>query len=82
MEINGEEKHCHGQTSGRREGDGGNIAHLPPSHYPSPDGIGSPAAQTSGYDNSFSGQVGNALTLEQGQKAAELTSLYALARIH
>jgi len=46
------------------------------------DGIGSPAAQTSGYDGSFSGQVGKALTLDQGQKAAELTAFYALAHIH
>lgn len=45
-------------------------------------GIGFLAAQTSGYDGTFSGQVGNSLTLEQGQKAAERTALYALARIH
>lgn len=45
-------------------------------------GVGYLAAQTSGYDGTFQGQVGKDLTLEQGQKAAERTALYALARIH
>jgi len=45
-------------------------------------GIGFLAAQTSGYDGKFSGQVGSALTLTQGQEAAQRTALNALARIH
>ena len=46
------------------------------------EGFGFLAAQTSGYDGRFTGQVGNALTLEQGKKAAEVAALNALARIH
>ena len=45
-------------------------------------GIGFLAAQTSGYDGSFQGQVGRDLTLEQGQKAAERAALNALTRIY
>ncbi len=45
-------------------------------------GIGFLAAQTSGYDGKFNGQVGSALTLLQGQAAAQRAALNALARIH
>lgn len=45
-------------------------------------GIGFLAAQTSGYDGKFNGQVGGVLTLPQGQEAAQRAALNALARIH
>ena len=45
-------------------------------------GIGFLAAQTSGYDEDFRGQVGQELTLRQGQLAAQRAALNALARIH
>lgn len=45
-------------------------------------GVGYLAAQTSGYDGTFQGQVGKDITLKQGQKAAERAALDALARIH
>jgi hypothetical protein len=45
-------------------------------------GIGFLAAQTSGYDGKFSGQVGRALTLVQGQEAAQRAALSAMTRIH
>ena len=45
-------------------------------------GMGFLAAQTSGVEGNFKGQVGKELTLEQGQKAAERAALNALARIH
>jgi YjgF/chorismate_mutase-like, putative endoribonuclease len=45
-------------------------------------GIGFLAAQTSGYDGQFSGQVGGVLTLPQGQDAAQRAALNALARIY
>lgn len=45
-------------------------------------GVGYLAAQTSGYDGTFQGQVGKHLTREQGYKVAERAALDALARIH
>ncbi len=45
-------------------------------------GMGFLAAQTSGYDEAFRGQVGRELTLAQGQLAAQRAALNALARIH
>lgn len=45
-------------------------------------GIGFLAAQTSGLDGLFSGQVGRDLSVEIGQKAAARAAVFALYRIH
>lgn len=45
-------------------------------------GIGFLAAQTSGYDGKYQGQVGRDLTLQQGREAAARAAVNALARIH
>jgi len=45
-------------------------------------GMGFLAAQTSGPGEEFRGRVGEGLTLEEGQRAAEQAALNALARIH
>ncbi|MBC8137130.1 MAG: RidA family protein [Fibrella sp.] len=45
-------------------------------------GMGFLAAQTPGSDPYLRGRVGQELTIEEGRKAAEISALNALARIH